>query len=1023
MADILIRHLNKKSDEHAALKTLTSQWDFDSKIIPKALQTVGHLFPHYSRHDESHSRQILINIERLLGDAVSSLTATDTWLLLEAAYWHDMGMIVPQQDIVDELQSGDFLDYLADLKRQPQHELFRFASSFDPSDLSKCFVGADTPTDALTRFTELMAEWFRRKHPSRAEAMVRSPWASAGISSPRTELMPARLFRVLGRICQMHGASFDAVLSPEGLPFKEAGMANEDCHPRFVACLLRLGDLLDLDDNRFCPVLQRIAGEGRPAISRAHEDKHQAIRHLRIDRNRIEVSAECQTIPGYLEAFKWFDWLKQEMHSQMAHWQEIAPSRELGLLPTLGDLTVTLSGELQILQEGRRPQFGVDEKSVMGLLQGSNLYNSAFPCIRELLQNAVDATLLSIWAKESPKVTDGQWVSPSQCKLLQEAPLVRVELIETNESASEDDKAVWLLRISDGGTGISSADLLHMLRVGGSQTNRARQRLIRKMPEWMKPSGAFGIGLQSAFMLSESIVIETKSIFSNETLKLEMHSPVGPNEGLVLVRRLANDVAREYGTTVEIKLRLDRFARRWQIPAYRRDTLAASLVTSMDPLLDDTFPYDAGRMADEVMAFGEKSPIRVSCRFVPLAKEAVALSSDLANLSDGPSDWHFVADAHGHCVELRYRPTRDINVSHQSRFLYRGQPFECKSVYFPNVRFDINLLSGSAGTWLSANRDELAPKAAEAIEAVVLSALTQVVNANMEQYRASPSERPGYWPELSLFLNTMALDEGEPWARFAAETGDAWKDVSVMGASIRECFKRDVWHLGTGADHTSGPIEACDVSTGDPGTDVLPTLALVKWKEETNGSVKILAVDELASPVLDEVGPASDANEQFQRTVREQRRMSPVLRFSREAQNLYSDTALAQHLINATRATGNRRYLLAFDEPRWKGLVLKKDVKLHASWLFRPSDRSASVILLPYLFASWGIQSAARVQASPSQLTQLCLRIQPLLAAELAVDEVRRLYETLIAYIDTDFMQKSPYAALWYAAREGASAS
>lgn len=89
MADILIDHLNKKSREHTALQTLVSQWDFDVKIIPKALQTVGNLFPHYSRHDESHSRKILINIERLLGDSVSLLTATDTWLILEAAYWHD----------------------------------------------------------------------------------------------------------------------------------------------------------------------------------------------------------------------------------------------------------------------------------------------------------------------------------------------------------------------------------------------------------------------------------------------------------------------------------------------------------------------------------------------------------------------------------------------------------------------------------------------------------------------------------------------------------------------------------------------------------------------------------------------------------------------------------------------------------------------------------------------------------------------------------------------------------------------
>jgi hypothetical protein len=119
MADILIDHLKKKSGEHGALKTLASQWDFDAKLIPKALQAVGNLFPHYSRHDESHSRQILVNIERLLGESVSLLTATDTWLILEAAYWHDIGMVVPKQDLSEELQSEEFQDFLASLRQSP----------------------------------------------------------------------------------------------------------------------------------------------------------------------------------------------------------------------------------------------------------------------------------------------------------------------------------------------------------------------------------------------------------------------------------------------------------------------------------------------------------------------------------------------------------------------------------------------------------------------------------------------------------------------------------------------------------------------------------------------------------------------------------------------------------------------------------------------------------------------------------------------------------------------------------------
>src|SRR5690242_3390357 len=108
MSNKLIEHLKEKSKEHDQLKLLVNQWEFDEKLIPKALQNIGQLFPHYSRHDASHSLQILVNIERLLGDDIKKLSATDTWLLLEAAYWHDIGMVVPANKIKNDLHTDEF---------------------------------------------------------------------------------------------------------------------------------------------------------------------------------------------------------------------------------------------------------------------------------------------------------------------------------------------------------------------------------------------------------------------------------------------------------------------------------------------------------------------------------------------------------------------------------------------------------------------------------------------------------------------------------------------------------------------------------------------------------------------------------------------------------------------------------------------------------------------------------------------------------------------------------------------------
>jgi hypothetical protein len=76
MATQLIKHLIDCAAKDAIYKPLEAQWAFDERLIAKALQTVGTYFPHYSRHDESHSRQILVHIERLLGeDNIAQLTA------------------------------------------------------------------------------------------------------------------------------------------------------------------------------------------------------------------------------------------------------------------------------------------------------------------------------------------------------------------------------------------------------------------------------------------------------------------------------------------------------------------------------------------------------------------------------------------------------------------------------------------------------------------------------------------------------------------------------------------------------------------------------------------------------------------------------------------------------------------------------------------------------------------------------------------------------------------------------------
>ena len=63
------------------------------------------------------------------------------------------------------------------------------------------------------------------------------------------------------------------------LDYETNGFNSDYAHPRFVAMMLRLGDLLDIDNGRFNKGALAAAG-GLPETSKPHLEKHEATIHL-----------------------------------------------------------------------------------------------------------------------------------------------------------------------------------------------------------------------------------------------------------------------------------------------------------------------------------------------------------------------------------------------------------------------------------------------------------------------------------------------------------------------------------------------------------------------------------------------------------------------------------------------------------------------------------------------------------------------------------------------------------------------
>jgi len=150
-----------------------------------------------------------------------------------------------------------------------------------------------------------------------------------GIATPQTGLIHDRLFTILGDIIESHGKPFTAVLD---LPFENDGVeANDKAHPRLIASLLRLGDLLDLDDGRHSPTQLAVAGK-IPAISTAHFDKHRSIVSKNISQYEIAIKAKCETPESFELQSDWFSWIEEEIANQDKYWGNIAPTEYISSL-------------------------------------------------------------------------------------------------------------------------------------------------------------------------------------------------------------------------------------------------------------------------------------------------------------------------------------------------------------------------------------------------------------------------------------------------------------------------------------------------------------------------------------------------------------------------------------------------------------------------------------------------------------------------------------------------------------------
>ena len=107
------RRFECRCEELAEGNDILTEWRERKRQYISWTSTIAYDFQHFSRHDNSHSVNILEVIEMLLGkERIDKLSAGDLWLLLECAYQHDIGMAITYEELVTLWQNQDFKEYI-----------------------------------------------------------------------------------------------------------------------------------------------------------------------------------------------------------------------------------------------------------------------------------------------------------------------------------------------------------------------------------------------------------------------------------------------------------------------------------------------------------------------------------------------------------------------------------------------------------------------------------------------------------------------------------------------------------------------------------------------------------------------------------------------------------------------------------------------------------------------------------------------------------------------------------------------
>lgn len=559
-------HLHNLSELDMNCKGLESVYNLQKRKLERYMSSVVTTYPTYSTHDTVHSMNIVSAIESILGkERIKSLSGIDTFLILMCAYMHDIGMLYTEDEVRETWNSKEFSEFLTEQKGNTG-ELKKAAELVD-GNIKVLQNNEIWPLEIRQSVTILMMEYFRPKHGARIEKMTEK--GTGGITEllrVEDSFLPERIIKMINAISMAHTWSFEKMMKV--LP-KTDSFSGEDFHPRLIAFLLRIGDLCDMDNNRFNQI--GIAAFGTLGDENlAHYFKHKSVDTLYISPNKIKVVAnviqgdiksECKRVWMNIESEKivakrcekifhqtvrehinWKNWMEKEIIDVKLNVHRIFPKEWQRKVPEI-EYIIKINGK-ETISSNENLRFMFSPEKAFNLIENISIYeNEKFIFIRELIQNALDASKIQMWREiygDNGESIKGK--SPFEIAILY--PEIYKKYRISISVDYDSNTRIAEFKIKDSGIGISVDELkTNILTTGNSWSKREAYRTeLSNMPKWLKPTGAFGIGLHTVFSVTDQMQIITKS--EKENLANEITLCSGKKDGYAFCQKIEKNVER-----------------------------------------------------------------------------------------------------------------------------------------------------------------------------------------------------------------------------------------------------------------------------------------------------------------------------------------------------------------------------------------------------------------------------------------------------------------------------------------------